>query len=113
MKKVLLLLLALLSPAVAAGQSGVDWTPEWVSIIRTKLDFLFDFKKPKALKFFNISEGRAEFNKYVFDPTGKTVTPTPPYEDCESEEACDELFRSIDRDLRFTEAKTLRLVFHD
>ena len=112
MKKVLLLLPALLSPcAVAAGQSGVDWTPKWVSTIGTKLDFLFDFKKPKALKFFNISEGRAEFNKYVFDPTGKTVT--PPYEDCESEEVCDDLFRSIDRDLRFTEAKTLRLVFHD
>ena len=106
---VFLLFLAL-SP-VTAIQPGVDWKPEWVRTIRTKLDFLFDFKKPKALKIFNINEGRREFNKYVFDPTGKTVT--PPYDDCESKEACDELLRSIDKHLRFTEAKTLRLLFHD
>ena len=69
------LLLVFVSALALRGQPGVDWKPEWVRTVRTKLDFLFDFKKPKALKIFNINEGMPEFNKYLFDPTGKNCDP--------------------------------------
>ena len=71
---------------------GVEWSPDWIKIIREKIEALWDRPSKFTRGLYNINTGHRDFNKYVFDPDLKTVT--PPYERCVSKEKCNHMFRS-------------------
>ena len=72
---------------------GVEWSPEWIKIIREKIEALWDRPNKFTRGLYNINTGHSDFNKYVFDPDMKTVT--PPYDRCVSKEKCDNMFRDL------------------
>ena len=72
---------------------GVEWSPDWIKIIREKIEALWDRPSKFTRGLYNINTGHSDFNKYVFDPDLKTVT--PPYERCVSKEKCDHMFRDL------------------
>ena len=72
---------------------GVEWSPEWIKIIREKIEALWDRPNKFTRGLYNINTGHSDFNKYVFDPDMKTVT--PPYDRCVSKEKCDHMFRDL------------------
>ena len=77
--------------AGAPGAPGVEWSDDWVRIIRQKIEALWDRPNKFTRGLYNINTGKSDFNKFVFDPDLKTVT--PPYDRCVSKEKCDHMFR--------------------
>ena len=73
------------------GAPGVEWSADWVRIIRQKIEALWDRPNKFTRGLYNINSGHSGFNKFVFDPELKTVT--PPYDRCVSKEKCDHMFR--------------------
>ena len=74
------------------GAPGVEWSADWVRIIRQKIEALWDRPNKFTRGLYNINSGHSGFNKFVFDPELKTVT--PPYDRCVSKEKCNHMFRS-------------------
>ena len=77
--------------AGAPGAPGVEWSDDRVRIIRQKIEALWDRPNKFTRGLYNINTGKSDFNKFVFDPDLKTVT--PPYDRCVSKEKCDHMFR--------------------
>ena len=69
---------------------GIEWSPDWIKIIREKIEALWDRPNKFTKGLYNINTGHSDFSKYVFDPDLKTVT--PPYDRCVSKEKCDHMF---------------------
>ena len=78
----------------APGVPGIEWSPDWIRIIREKIEALWDRPNKFTRGLYNINTGHSDFSKYVFDPDLKTVT--PPYDRCVSKEKCDHMFRRWD-----------------
>jgi len=105
--------------ALAAGAPdvpGVEWSDTVISVMRKKIDLLFDKPKKYVWGKFSLNSSATDYNKYVYDPTGQTLY--PPRDRCidpDPEGKCDHIFNSIEdkHQLDFSAEKVLRLAFHD
>ena len=116
-------------PGSYGNQPGVEWTKEQINTIRAKLVHLWDNparyinffidtriwhfvdEKTKKLKETTQPQATPEYTKYLYDPTRKLSTP-----DCKNQyESLCKTYWGMNRlgQMRFTEAKMIRLAFHD
>ena len=116
-------------PGSSGNKPGVEWTEEQIDIIRAKLVYLWDNPRVWINRFIDTRiwpyvdektgtlaqsaqwQAKPEYTKYLYDPSRKlsTVDCANPYENlCRSYWGNSRIGQ-----MEFTEAKMIRLAFHD